>query len=95
MIMTTHKHRPHGVPTLEQIDYALRGLKDALHSIEVRQKMNRDDQRDEVQKGNYANAATLQGVGIGLTMAETLVRVEIETLESRRQAVENYEASLV
>jgi hypothetical protein len=88
------KERLPGVPTLPSIDYALVALKAALHSIEVRQKMNRADQLAEVQKANYANATTLQGIGIGLTMAETLVRVEIETLEGRRNAVEVYEASL-
>lgn len=89
--MTTHKHRPHGVPTVDQIDYALRGLRDALHGIETRQQMNRTDQRDEIAKANYANAATLQGIGIGLVMAENLVRVEIETLEGRRLAVEQFD----
>jgi len=78
------------VPTLGEIDYGLKSLKDAIGMIEARQKMNEIEKAEQVRQGNYANAAVHTGIGVGLMGAENMVRLEIEALEHRRLAVEAY-----
>lgn len=78
------------VPTLREIDYALRSLKDTLDLVQHRQEMADGYIKERVAESNYAEAAVLQGSKSGLMAAETLLRIEIETLEHWRLSVEQY-----
>jgi hypothetical protein len=78
------------VPTLSEIDYALKSLKDTLDLVVHRQEMAETDIKEQASRGDYASAASTQGMKTGLMAAETLLRIEIETLEHRRLAVESY-----
>jgi hypothetical protein len=78
------------VPTLAEIDYALRSLKDTMNLIQHRQALTETDIQDQVLRRDYASAAFTQGMKTGLQAAGTLLRIEMDTLEHRRLAVERY-----
>jgi hypothetical protein len=77
-------------PTVESVQYALKALQDVLTSIETRQRLCLQDVQVQVAAGDYASAAVSKGHKTGLAMAETSVRIEIETLEHRLIAVQRY-----
>jgi hypothetical protein len=80
-------------PTVESVQYALKALQDVLTSIETRQRLCLQDVQVRVAAGDYASAAVSKAHETGLVMAETSVRIEIETLEHRLIAVQRYWAS--
>jgi hypothetical protein len=82
------------VSTVREVDYGLRVLKDALQMILARQKLNETEKQEQIRQFNYANAATLAGMHVGMLAAENMVRIEIQTLEMRRNAVMAYDGRI-
>lgn len=77
-------------PTVAAVEYALKSLRDVLSDLETRQRLCDSSVREHVSKGDYASAAVSKAHITGLMMAETSVRIEIETLENRLVAVQRH-----
>lgn len=86
--------RDPSVPTLGEINFAIRCLHDALSSIEAFRGESQRVQHQAVGQARFGDATCHQGTVIGLLNASNAVRVEIDTLKHRYRQVELYEKGM-
>lgn len=93
MTQLIHPRDP-SVPTLSEVDFALKRLKIVMASIETQQNLNRLEMQNAVKVQRYGLAAQTQDQVTGLMAAYNLVHLEMDQLKHLRHQVELYEKSL-
>lgn len=85
--------RKDDVPTLAEIAYALRPLRDVQHLITAQRECNLEAFAMALDSEKYDEAARLQTMNTALDSAWTVIMIEIETFEARFKTVVQFNAA--